>query len=142
VMVRRAAQLEYVVQEYGAELSQWKLLEEDLPALAAGTAGARSGDPGGVHILPPIPALDSLTGVEALEGTPPAVDAVESFVLHADRMNHALRRLEAQHDEATEFVAAVTDVLNASVFDGGLLDLTVSKIVASPSPAHHDRSRR
>lgn len=133
-LFQRAEMLDYIVRQYADELRQWESLERDLPALALGCSGEEGQHADGVAMMPPMPPLDMLLDSDSLENPPPIVDAVESFVLHTDAVNCSLKRLEAQHRYAANVVESITKTINASVFDGGLLNLNASKIAPSPRP--------
>jgi hypothetical protein len=130
----RAAQLDYIVRQYARECEQWETMEKDLSATDKENVGTLSRRPEDTAVLPPLPAVEKLIDVQEVENYPSVVDAVESFVLHTDELNHTLKRLEGQQKHTGVVASTISKILNASVFDGHPFDLNASKIDSSPRP--------
>lgn len=131
-MRRREALLKHVIDQYTSELSEWNALMDDLSSLtaAADVKGTENHDTNSA--LPPLPPFSDLTGVGSTAQIFTSVkEASDSFILHRDEINYSLKQLEVQQERDARIVETIADTLNANVF-GGVLDLSCSKIVASP----------
>lgn len=132
---RREVQLKYIIDRYTDELSRWETLEKGISTDNANATGA--------PVLPPIPAVDAVVGVEPVKLEASIPDVMESYVLHSDDLNRILKQLEFRQEKAAQLVGVISRSINHNAFrDGPRVQYGPTTVAPSPSPIARRRESR